>query len=425
LATPIESNVRTDAAHDQGAAPAAEPFLRRTLAAFSYRDFRVLWFGAFTSTVGTWMQKVAQSWLVFDLTKSSFFLGLDDFLGQLPILLFTLVGGVIADRHDRRRLLLGSQYVQMAAAFILAALVFFGHVHIWHILLLSFTTGFAQAFGGPAYQSLVPTLVHKKHLPNAIALNSIQFNLARVFGPLLAGIALFFGTAACFALNGLSFLVVIVALMSLHIKHIRSADRKPMLQEMKGGLSYARSEPSIIALTVLAFLTTFLGLPLLTFLPVFAREIFHGDVRVYTHMMAFSGAGAVIGALVVAWLGRSKHMGLTLLVVQALFGALIVAFAMSRVWWWSCVLLFLAGAALIVVFSMTASLVQLIVPDHLRGRVVSIYMVAFRGGMPLGSLAGGYVASLTSAPHVLTVNGALVSAVALYFLVRGHGVREL
>src|SRR6476619_7725212 len=209
--------------------PFAHPLLKRTLTAFTYRDFRVLWFGAFTSTVGTWMQKVAQSWLVFDLTKSSFFLGLDDFLGQLPILLFTLVGGVVADRHDRRRLLLGSQYIQMAAAFTLAALVFFGQVRIWHILSWSFLTGMAQAFGGPAYQSLTPSLVEKKHLTNAIALNSIQFNLARVFGPLLAGAALFFGTAACFALNGLSFLVVIVALMSLHIKHIRQADPKPML----------------------------------------------------------------------------------------------------------------------------------------------------------------------------------------------------
>ena len=426
MTTPIESTAPSEPQAPAAAATApGEPFLQRTLAAFSYRDFRVLWFGAFTSTVGTWMQKVAQSWLVFDLTKSSFFLGLDDFLGQLPILLFTLVGGVIADRHDRRRLLLGSQYVQMTTAFILAALVFFGHVRIWHILTLSFIAGLAQAFGGPAYQSLIPSLVHKKHLPNAIALNSIQFNLARVFGPLLAGAALIFGTAACFGLNGLSFLVVIVALMSLHIKHIRPVDQKPMLQEMKGGLAYARSEPSIIALTVLAFLTTFLGLPLLTFLPVFAREIFHGEVSVYTHMMSFSGAGAVLGALVVAWLGRFKHMGRTLLIVQALFGGFIAAFAMSRVWWWSCLLLFLGGAALIVVFSMTASLIQLIVPDHLRGRVVSIYMVAFRGGMPLGSLAGGYAASLSSAPQVLAVNGALVSFVALYFLIRNHGVREL
>ncbi len=405
--------------------PFAHPLLQRTLTAFTYRDFRVLWFGAFTSTVGTWMQRVAQSWLVFDMTQSSFFLGLDDFLGQLPILLFTLIGGVIADRHDRRHLLLASQYVQMATAFVLAALVFFGHVRIWHILALSAVTGFAQAFGGPAYQSLIPSLVHKKDLPNAIALNSIQFNLARVFGPLLAGVALFFGTAACFGLNGLSFLVVIVALMSLHIKHIPTPDRKPMLEEMKGGIAYARSEPSIIALTVLAFLTTFLGLPLLTFLPVFAHEIFQGDVASYTHLMAFSGAGAVLGALGVAWMGRARRMGLILLLVQIAFGGLVTAFALSRDWWLSCGILFLAGAALIIVFSMTASLVQLIVPDHLRGRVVSIYMVAFRGGMPLGSLAGGYAASLTSAPHVLAVNGALVAVVALYFLMRSSGIRDL
>ena len=426
MATPLNTKVQPAPQPDSETPPLiGYPLLQRTLAAFAYRDFRVLWFGAFTSTVGTWMQKVAQSWLVFDLTKSSFFLGLDDFFGQLPILLFTLVGGVIADRHDRRRLLLGSQYIQMTTAFSLAALVFFGHVRIWHILGLSVVTGMAQAFGGPAYQSLIPSLVPRKDLPNAIALNSIQFNLARVCGPLLAGVALFFGTAACFGLNGLSFLVVIVALMSLHIKHIRPTDKKPILQELKRGLAYARSQPAIIALTVLAFLTTFLGLPLLTFLPVFARETFHGDIATYTHMMAFSGAGAVIGALVVAWLGRFKRMGLTLLVVQAFFGALIVAFALSHVWWWSCLLLFLAGAAMMVVYSMTASLVQLIVPDQLRGRVVSIYMVAFRGGMPLGSLAGGYAASISSAPSVLAVNGALVAVVALYFLMRGNGVREL
>jgi MFS family permease len=418
LSTPLQIKVDGTPQACDTPVPFNHPLLQRTLTAFTYRDFRVLWFGAFTSTVGTWMQKVAQSWLVFDLTKSTFFLGLDDFLGQLPILLFTLIGGVIADRHDRRHLLLGSQYVQMATAFTLAALVFFGHVHIWQILTLSAITGFAQAFGGPAYQSLIPSLVRKHDLPNAIALNSIQFNLARVFGPLLAGAALIFGTAACFALNGVSFVVVIVALMSLHIAHIPQPEKKPILQEMQGGITYARSQPSIIALTVLAFLTTFLGLPLLTFLPVFAREVFHGDVALYTHMMAFSGTGAVVGALVVAWLGRPKHMGVMLLIVQVAFGALVVAFALSRLWWLSCTILFFAGGALIVVFSMTASLVQLIVPDHLRGRVVSIYMVAFRGGMPLGSLAGGYAASLTSAPHVLAVNGALVSVVACYFLIR-------
>jgi predicted MFS family arabinose efflux permease len=284
----------------------------------------------------------------------------------------------------------------------------------------------AQAFGGPAYQSLVPTLVQKKDLPNAIALNSIQFNLARVFGPILSSTTMAaFGAAACFGLNGLSFLVVIVALMSLSVKHLPPADRKPILEEMKGGFDYARSEPTIIAITVLASMTTFLGLPLLTFLPVFARDVFHGDVGTYSRMMSISGAGAVVGALIVAWLGRFKHMGLTLLLVQVVFGGLITAFALSHVFWLSNVLLFLGGGCLICVFSMTASLVQLLVPDHLRGRVMSIYMVAFRGGMPLGSLASGYAASLTSASYVLAVNGGLVTLVAIYFLVRSPGVRKL
>jgi MFS family permease len=401
-------------------------FFKRTLAALTYRDFRILWFGAFASTIGTWMQKVAQSWLILDLTKSSFFLGLDDFLGQLPILLFTVVGGVIADRHDRRRLLLSSQYVQMTTAFTLAALVWTGHIRIEFVLLLSCLTGFAQAFGGPAYQSLIPTLVQKEHLPNAIALNSIQFNLSRIFGSLLAGAALAaFGTAICFGLNGLSFIVVIFALLALSVKHIKPTEHKPMLQEMRGGFTYMRSEPTLTALTVLACLTTFLGLPLLTLLPVFARDIFHGDIGLYSRMMAFSGAGSVVGALIVAWLGRFKHMGMTLLVMGVIFGVLLVGFSMSRVLWLSEVLLFLAGGSVMMLTAMTTSLVQLIVPDHLRGRVVSIYMVAFRGGMPLGSLAAGYVSSLTSVPIVLAINGTLVAIVAIFFLVRSPGVRNL
>jgi MFS family permease len=402
------------------------PVIGRALAAFHYRDFRILWFGAFTSTVGNWMQQVAQAWLIFELTHSSFYLGLDYFFGQLPILLLTLIGGVVADRHDRRHVLLGSQLVQMATAFTLTALILFNHVRVEYILLLSFVAGLGQAFGGPAYQALIPSLVEKKDLPNAIALNSIQFNLARVFGPLLAGATLAaWGSAACFGLNGLSFLVVIFALLAMTHKHMKPADPKPMLQALKGGLSYAKGQPAIIALTVLASLTTFLGLPLLTFLPVFARDIFHGDVNRFTHMMAFSGAGAVCGALITAWLGRFRHMGWAVLITQAVFGTLVTIFALTRIGWLSNLLLFGTGATLLMTFSMTASLVQLIVPDHLRGRVMSIYMVAFRGGMPLGSLAAGYAASRTSAPLVLEVNGMLILAVAAYFLIRSHGVREL
>ena len=188
-------------------------FFSRTFQALRYRDFRLIWAGAFISTAGVWMQKVAESWLVLEMTGSAFYLGLIAFLADLPILLFSLVGGVVADRFDRRKLLLGSQYVQMSCAFILTALVLVGWLRVWHMLALVFVVGTGQSFGGPAYMALIPGLVKCEDVPNAIALNSIQFNLARTFGPLLAGITLAAaGAAFCFALNGLSFFAVIVSL---------------------------------------------------------------------------------------------------------------------------------------------------------------------------------------------------------------------
>ena len=402
--------------------------LRRLAAALHYRDFRVLWAGAFTSSIGTWMQKVAQNWLVLTVTgsASAFYLGLDTFLGEAPILLFTLIGGVVADRRDRRQLLLMSQYVQMATAFTLAALVYWDVVRIWHVLTLSVITGMAQAFGGPAHQSLLPLLIDKQHLPNAIALNSIQFNLARVIGPLIAGATLAaFGIAACFGLNGLSFLAVIVALLSLRVRHIPSATGARLRDELRGGFSYVRRQPALVGLTVLAFATTFLGNPLLTFLPLFAQNVFHGGVGQYTRLMACAGAGAVTGALVVAWLGTFERMGRTVLTLQVVFGALVVLFSVTRVLWINGVLLYVAGACMVMVFAMISSLVQLTAPNELRGRVMSIYMVAFRGGMPLGSLVAGYMATVTSPPAVLTVNGVLLGSVAAWFLIKGRGVRDL
>jgi MFS family permease len=408
--------------------------LQRMLAAFTYRDFRVQWFGACTSSIGTWMQIVAQNWLVLSLTHSALFLGLDAFLQQLPIMLFTLIGGVLADRRDRRRTLLASQYIQMATSATLALLMYLGVVQIWHILALSFTTGLAQAFGGPAYQSLIPSLVDKKDLPNAVALNSIQFNVARVLGPLLFGATLVaFGKwgysdpqamNACFLLNALSFLVVIYALMSLHVKHIPLTTTTSMRDELQSGLSYVRHHDSLVALIVLAAATTFLGFAVLTFLPIFAQNVFHKGAGTYSHLMAFSGAGSVLGALVIAWLGKFSRMGLTALLVQAIYGMLILAFAMSDVLWLSDILLFLTGAALMVVFSTVTSLIQLIAPNEMRGRVMSIYMVAFRGGMPLGSLVSGYFANWIGAPAVIKINGVLLVVVAAYFLVRSQSVRD-
>ena len=407
----------------------------RMFAAFTYRDFRVQWFGACTSSIGTWMQLVAQNWLVLSLTHSPFFLGLDAFLQQLPIILFSLAGGVLADRRDRRRTLLASQYVQMATSATLAALMYFQVVQIWHILTLSFLTGVAQSFGGPAYQSLIPSLVDKKDLPNAVALNSIQFNVARVLGPLLfaATLSVFMtwgydepqAMNACFALNSLSFLVVINTLMMLHVKHIPPATTGAMRDELKNGLSYVWHHGTLVGLTVLAAATTFLGFALLTFLPLFAEQVFKQGASTYSHLMAFSGAGSIVGALMVAWLGKFKRMGLTALLMQIVYGGLIIMFALSRSLPISELLLFFTGFALMMVFSTVTSLVQLIAPNEMRGRVMSIYMIAFRGGMPLGSLVSGWLATMISAPTVLIVNGVLLSLVAAWFLLNNHGVRDL
>jgi MFS family permease len=402
---------------------------RRVAAALAYRDFRLLWFGALLSSIGTWMQKVAQAWLIVSLTgaASAFYLGLDSFVGEVPILLFTLIGGVVADRANRRHLLLVSQCVQMTAAFTLAALVFTNNIHVWQILALSFMTGIAQAFGGPAYQSLIPSLIPKETLPNAVALNSIQFNLARVIGPIVAGYALlWFGMVACFGLNGLSFLFVMAAIAALHVKHIPAVGPGNMRAQLKGGLQYVRHQPQLRTLTILGFISAFLGLPLLTFLPIITKDVFHQDVGLYTQFMTIAGAGAVVGALTVAWIGKHRHMGLMLLIMQALLGLVAVSFSLSTTVWISKVLLFAGGAMLVTCFSMTTSLVQLLAPQELRGRVVSIYMVAFRGGSPLGGLISGWlVTQIGSAPYVLAINGALLTIVALIAMTRDHGLREI
>ena len=416
-------------------APAPAKGLRRIAAALHHRDFRVLWFGACFSSIGTWMQSLAENWLVLSLTASAFYLGLDAFLQQLPIMLFTLIGGVVADRHDRRLTLMASQWVQLTTAAMLAALVYFRVIEIWHILVLSFITGTAQAFGGPAYQSLIPSLVGKQDLTNAIALNSIQFNVARMLGPLLAGATLAIlkrwgvadmtALAICFAMNALSFLAVILSLMSLHLKHLPAARTQNMFGELKQGIAFVQQERSIRALMVLGAATAFFGIPMLTLLPVFGRDVFGTGVEGYSVLLSFSGAGAVAGAMVVAWLGRFPHMGLTTLLVQACFGVLIAMVAWNRSLYLTYVLLFASGVTLMIVVSCLMSLVQLIAPNEMRGRVMSIYLVAFRGGMPLGSLVSGALASARSAPVVIAFNGLALLAVSVYFLLRTKEIRAL
>ncbi|MCC6862893.1 MAG: MFS transporter [Bryobacterales bacterium] len=391
--------------------------LRRVFKAFLYRDFRLLWWGACTSSVGTWMQRLAQSWLVLDISGSAFLLGLDAFLGEIPIFLFSLVGGVVADRMDRRRLLLASQFLQMACAFVLAALIALNVVEVWHILCLSFVAGLAQAFGGPAYQALIPSLVNSEDLANAIALNSIQFNLARVIGPVLGGLALTgLGAAWCFALNGVSFIAVIISLLLLKISFVPTWTDVSMLASMKEGIRFIRKQGAMESLIVLAFLMTALGIPMVTFLPVFAKDVFQGGPSTFTLLLSVSGVGSVAGALLVAALGNLRRMGRVMLFILMVLGAATSGFALSRSLVLSSVLVFVTGAAMIAVFAMVSSLVQLITTNELRGRVMSVYNVAFRGGMPIGNLATGWLVPVFTAPVVLAVNGLAMVGLAAYFL---------
>jgi MFS family permease len=400
--------------------------LTRVFKAFRYRDFRLLWFGACTSSIGTWMQKLAQAWLVLQLSNSPFLLGLDAFLGELPIVLFALVGGVVADRRDRRRLLLASQVVQMSCALLLSVLAGLGVVRVWHILCLSFVAGLGQAFGGPAYQALLPSLVKVEDLSNAIAMNSIQFNLARVIGPVLGGLALTgFGASLCFALNGASFLAVIVALLSLRVVFIPSNTGQSVLASMKQGLQFVQRHPVMPSLVGLAFATTMLGVPLIVFLPVFAKNVFGRGASAFTLLLAIYGAGAIAGALIVAALGSTHAKGRSALMFLAGLGLATCAFATSRLLPASCVFLFLAGACLVGVLSLVSSLVQEITEDAMRGRVMSVYGVAFRGGMPVGSLVIGSLAPHIGAPVALAVNGALLFALGVYLFVVQRRVAAL
>jgi predicted MFS family arabinose efflux permease len=399
---------------------------QRVFKAFQYRDFRLMFIGACISSVGTWMQNLAQAWLVLDISKSPFYLGLDAFLAGIPVFLLSILGGVVADRVERRRVLLISQYIQMASAFILTLLLLFHVVRIWEILTLSFVCGTAQSFGGPAYSALIPTLVKKEDMPNAIALNSIQFNLARVLGPAIGGVVLArLGSVWCFGLNGLSFLAPVISLTILTTRYLPEKTGESMISSLKQGFQFIRRQGAMEALIFLAFIMTALGFPMMTFLPWFARTTFQGGPFTLTLFMCASGVGAVAGSLLVAWMGNAQHKGRIALMSLVWLGIGISAFALSTNLVLSCIVLFLTGIGLMTVFANVNSLVQLITPNEMRGRVMSVYNSAFRGGMPMGNLMTGWLVPKFTAPYVLTANGLALLAVALYFLLVQRKVATL
>jgi predicted MFS family arabinose efflux permease len=379
------------------------------------RDFRLMWAGACVSSIGTWMQKLAQSWLVLEISGSPFWLGVDAFLGESPIFLFAIVAGAVADRVDRRKLLLASQLVQMTCALILAALFATNVAQVWHILLLSFVVGTAQSFGAPAYQALLPSLVRKELLPNAIAMNSIQFNLARIMGPMLGGFALQnLGAAWCFGLNATSYLAVIYTLLAIRAGFLPAPTKESLLDSMKAGVRFIRRQPAMESLIVVAFLMTFLGLPILVYLPVFAKSVFRGGVGTFTLLQTIEGVGAIVGAILVASRSKRRNVGRDALLALIALGVIMTAFALSSDIWLSCALLFVGGIAIISCFALVNSLVQYAATDEMRGRVMSVYNIAFRGGGPVGSFLTGGLVDRVGVQPVVAVMGAVLSLMGVW-----------
>jgi len=385
-----------------------------------------MWIGACTSSIGTWMQIVAQGWLIYRLRHSSFLLGLDQFLAGLPIFLFSLIGGVVADRTERRKILMVSQYIQMASAGTLTMLVAMGLTQVWPILCLSFVSGLAQAFGGPAYSALIPMLVDREDMPNAIALNSIQFNLAVTVGPALAGVTLAkLGEKWCFGLNALSFLAPIISLSMISAQFVPDRTKESMYQSLKQGIRFIWHQSAMVALIVLAFSTTFLSMPMRTYIPVFVKDIFHRGPETYGNLLSLMGVGSICGSLGVASLGNTSNKGRFALIMLICLGIGISGFSLSKSLPLSYTMLALVGASMMAVFATVTSLVQLNITNEMRGRVMSVYNFAFRGGMPMGNLVTGWLVPAYTAPRVLGVNGLLLVLVAMYFLIGQRRVAAL
>ena len=400
--------------------------INRVFKAFQYRDFRLMWIGACMSSIGTWMQIVAQGWLIYRLSHSAFLLALDQFLGGIPIFLFSLIGGVVADRAERRKILLGSQYVQMACATILTVLIVAGRIHVWHMLFLSFVTGLAQAFGGPAYSALIPSLVDREDMPNAIALNSIQFNTAVTVGPALAGQALAkLGEQWCFGLNALSFLAPVISLSIISARYLPEKTTDSIFGSLKQGIKFVRKQGSMEALIVLAFCMTALSMPMRTYIPVFVKDIFRRGPETFGNLLSAMGIGSICGSLIVAGMGNIPNKGRVALTTLLSLGAGIAGFAISRSLLLSYAMLVIVGASMMMVFATVTSLVQLIATNEMRGRVMSVYNCAFRGGMPMGNLLSGWLVPMFTAPVVLGVNGLLLILMAGYFLVVQRRVAAL
>ena len=399
----------------------------------AHRNFRLFWAGAFLSNTGTWMQTLAQGWLMLLLTNSAFWLGFDGFCATAPGLVLLLLGGVFADIFDRKMLLIVSQIVAGATALVLALLIWTHVIHFTMILAASFVTGCCFALASPSYQAITIDLVGRRDLSNAIALNSAQFQLSRVLGPALAGIAFkFLGVAGCFLINGLSYVAIVASLAMVRIPKTGGAavaadatgsgaevsaaaprpavDRRSVWRDIKEGFRYVLGRPRVLTLLSISAVTSLFGAPYMTMMPLFARDILKLDASGLSLLMGASGAGSFCSAVLLALLGNVRRKGWFVLGGSFMFGACVVGFALWHTLSAALVFLFLIGFGIVSSVAVVNILIQQLITDEMRGRVMSMFMLSFFGAFPIGNYAAGVAAERFGAPHTLAAGG-IVTAV--------------
>ena len=394
--------------------------------AFRHRNYQLFFAGQLVSLTGTWMQSVAESWLVFRLTGSAALLGVTSFATLAPVFLFATLGGILADRVDRRRILIATQSISMVLPLTLAALTLSGHVRVWHVFVLATCLGIVNAFDIPARQSFVVEMVGREDLTNAIALNSSMVNGARVVGPAVAGLLVAaVGEGWCFLINGISYVAVIAGLAMMKApRRKRPVARRSAWRDTVEGFQFAAKTTPIRALLILLGLLSFAGMPYSVLMPVFAESILGAGPKGLGLLMGASGLGALGGALALLSRRGVRGLGRWVAISAAAFGIALIGFSFSRTFWLSALLLIPVGAAMMVEMAASNTLLQAMVPDALRGRVMALYSMMFMGMAPFGALFAGWMAERIGAPITVAIGGVVCVAGATVFSLRLPKIRN-
>jgi MFS family permease len=389
------------------AASAAGSRWRQAIRSLRHHDYRIFLAGQLVSLIGTWIDTVAESWLIYRLTGSAALLGLAGFVSQFPVFLLSPLGGAIADRLDRRNVLIATQALSMVLAFALALLTLSGHIQVWQVMLLAALLGIVNAVDIPTRQAFVVDLVGRTDIVNAVALNSTMFNSARVLGPAVAGLLVAaVGEGWCFFINAVSFLAVIGSLVAIrHRSHQREAFPGTELERLMAGFQYASRNRPVRTLLLLVGLNSLMGMPYSVLMPIFSENILHAGAAGLGILMGAAGLGALVGAISLALREGLRGLGRWIAVGNTVFGVCLILFAMSRSFWLSAALLLPAGGAMIVVLASSNTLLQSMVPDKLRGRVMALYSMVFMGMAPVGALAAGWIAEHWGAPLAVALGG--------------------